>query len=226
MLRAALFDIDGTLFDTERLWAEALALVFEELGCRRRPEELSRAIYGQAWPDAVVTLRRLYPEAMEGLSGIALGNRLCVRFDELFAFAPPIIPGAVDLLRTFHHHGIPCAYVSGSPRSTIQRNLAITHLTDYFRLEACVPSDDVTRGKPFPEGYQLALQRLHIAPEEALVLEDSRVGATAALAAGITRTYVCPPPGAPQQDYPADARRVSAWLDVLKAEGLTLWEGQ
>ena len=56
-ITCALFDIDGTLFDTERLWAEALSLVFEDLGCRQSPRRLTELTYGLAWPDADAALR-------------------------------------------------------------------------------------------------------------------------------------------------------------------------
>ena len=81
----ALFDIDGTLFDSERVWAEALALAMEELGERQRPERLMALIYGMAWPDAWRTLRDAFPEALGGLSAFALGQMMVKRFDTLFA---------------------------------------------------------------------------------------------------------------------------------------------
>ena len=121
--RVALFDVDGTLFDTERLWAEALALVFEELGCRQAARRLMALTYGLAWPDAYAALRTAFPEVLRGISSGALGHRLCVRFDALFALAPPVIEGAVALVRRLHGLGVRCGYVSGSPRATSGRNL-------------------------------------------------------------------------------------------------------
>ena len=214
-ITCALFDIDGTLFDTERLWAEALSLVFEDLGCRQSPRRLTELTYGLAWPDADAALRQAFPEVLAGLSPNALGHRLCVRFDELFALAPPVIAPAVELLRALRQAGVRCAYVSGSPRRTIARNLRLCGLEGLLDEACSVPSDDAPRGKPFPDGYQLALARCGVKPEQAVAFEDSRVGSTAALAAGL-RCYICPPPSAPPQDYPAQALRLNSWTDFLE----------
>lgn len=215
--KAAFFDIDGTLFDTERLWAEALALVFEEeLHTRRNARELSEITYGLAWPDACAALRNAFPGLLGGWSDARLGHRLCVRFDELFALAPPLIPTAADLLRRLRAAGVPCAYVSGSPRATIERNLARCGLETLLDLARSVPSDDMPRGKPFPDGYLLALRRMGVEAADAVAFEDSRVGAIAALAAELGRVYVCPPPGAPEQRYPAGIRRIASWDELFR----------
>ena len=207
----ALFDVDGTLFDSERLWAEALALTLEPLGARARPAALSALIYGKAWPDAFLALRARFPEALDGLSAGALGRALCQGFARLFAAAPPIIPGAVALLRRLRAAGVPCAYVSGSPRATIAQDLRAAGIAPLLDEARSVPSDDVAHGKPDPEGYRLAAARFGADPARAVAFEDSGVGARAALAAGIGRVYVCPPPSAPPQDYPPGALRLPSW---------------
>ena len=90
-------------------------------------------------------------------------------------------------------------------------NLAAAGLGGLLDEARSVPSDDVSRGKPDPEGYRLAAERFGVDPARAVAFEDSRVGAQAALAAGVGRVYVCPPPSAPPQDYPAAAIRLPAW---------------
>ncbi|MEG1788732.1 MAG: HAD family phosphatase [Kiritimatiellia bacterium] len=212
--KVALFDMDGTLVDSERVWSEALSLVFEELGETQTARRLMDVTYGLAWPDAYAALREHFPKAVYGYSQQRLGHALCVKFDALFAVAPPAIPSAIALLRRCRAAGIRCGIVSGSPRATIEANLRALNLTESFDLVRTVPSDDMPRGKPFPDGYLLALKRFGISASEAVAFEDSRVGSTSAVAAGI-RTYVCPPPSsAPRQDYPAMACRVTSWDEI------------
>lgn len=212
--KVALFDVDGTLFDTERLWAEALSLVFETLGNRQSPQRLMHLTYGMAWPDAYAALATAFPETLAGFSAQRLGHQLCLQFDKLFQLAPPVIESSVALLRRLHHAGVKCAYVSGSPRQTITTNLARCGLTGLLDETCSVPSDDVRMGKPFPEGYLLALKRCGVAPSEAVAFEDSKVGSTAALSAEI-QTYVCPPPSAPEQSYPNGVIRVQSWAELF-----------
>lgn len=215
--KLALFDVDGTLFDSERLWAEALSLVFEELGNRQSATTLTHITYGLAWHDAYRALCKHFPETAGSLSVTELGRRLCVAFDTLFTLDPPVIASSADLLRALHGAGVQCGYVSGSPRATIELNLRRCKLEPFLDLSRSVPSDDMPRGKPFPDGYLLALERFGAKAEDAVAFEDSRVGSIAALAAGIQQTYVCPPPSAPPQSYPAGVLRVQTWADVFPA---------
>lgn len=212
--KVALFDMDGTLVDSERLWSEALARLFEDYGEVQTARRLMDVTYGLAWPDAYAALRAHFPQVMRGFTERALGDALCAKFGELFREAPPAIPSAVRLLKRIRARGIPCGIVSGSPRGTILNNLETLGLTADFDLARSVPSDDMPRGKPFPDGYRLALKRFGIRPHEAVAFEDSRIGSASAAAAGIP-VYVCPPPSsAPRQDYPAAARRVTSWDDI------------
>ncbi len=212
--KVALFDMDGTLVDTEPLWSKALARLFEERGEILPYQTLMHVTYGLAWDDAYAALRTHFPHLLRGETQSTLGAALCTVFNRLFHEAPPAIPSALRLLQRFRAAKIPCGIVSGSPRATILSNLEALGLTDAFDLACSVPSDDMPRGKPHPDGYLLALRRFGVSAQEAVALEDSRVGSTAATAAGIP-TYVCPPPSAiPRQDYPTAAHRLQSWDEL------------
>ncbi len=179
MLRAVLFDLDGTLADTERQNAEAVARVLERAG-RPLSDEERAFVIGHGWHE-------IYHHLVNN-GGVKLG------YEELMHAAGKervriveeegldVLPGAVDTVRrlTARH---PSAVVSGSSRDEVE---AVLRALD---LLGCFPwflgAEDTARGKPFPDGYLLAATRLEIAPAECLVLEDSTAGIRAARAAGM-----------------------------------------
>jgi HAD superfamily hydrolase (TIGR01509 family) len=180
MFRAILFDLDGTLVDTERESAEAMA----------------RALAGHG-----VVVDQSDRDYIIGRSWVAIHERLAERYaalrwsrDELIAataaaregvFAElgvTVLPGAREMVARFAH--LPRALVTGSSRVEAAQALAALGLTGAF--DPVIAAEDVARSKPHPDGYLAAARSLGVDPAECLVIEDSTAGIAAGLAAGCT----------------------------------------
>ena len=184
-VRGLLFDLDGTLVDTESHTdraIETVAALHGVSGFSLPPAETR----GRTWPDVAVAVRER--------AGISAGHDVLVRqlleyWDLATANVRPI-PGAPEALRAAAASGLPIAVVSSSPLAVILRLIDGLGVTDVIALDACVGGDGVTRGKPDPEGYLKAAAHLGIAPHEALVCEDSKAGLLAAQAAGMRSLFI------------------------------------
>jgi HAD superfamily hydrolase (TIGR01509 family) len=95
---------------------------------------------------------------------------------------PPIVAGAVDLIRSLHAAGVALALGSSGPRDNIDLVLGAMRVTE--AMSVIVSADNVTRGKPDPQVFQLAAQRLGLTPDRCIVIEDAPAGVQAAKAAG------------------------------------------
>lgn len=178
MFQAILFDSDGVLIDSERLFFEATRDAFESAG-----SFISR---GQ-WATWYLSEGKRSRE-IAGLVGIPSSrlDEIIARRDKLFwdqiDRGAPLLPGVAETLD--HLDGqFRLAVVTGASRKHYDRVHASTNLRDYF--EVMVTKDECEHVKPHPEAYLTALHKLSLKPCECLAVEDSPRGATAALKAGI-----------------------------------------
>ncbi len=172
---ALLFDLDGTLIDTESLALTSGMLAFAEVGCPV-PIEFLHALVGTDQPTATGIIRARHP-ALD----IAMLNRLWDQgFQARINLGLALKPGVSALLAEVLH--LPRALVTSSGRDAAHHKLGIAGLSKAFA--EVVTLDDVTRPKPAPEAYLLAAHRLGVSPARCLVFEDSETGAEAAHRAG------------------------------------------
>ena len=176
---AVVFDMDGTLLDTETLYKEVLFLVVRELG-HEMTEEFHRDMIGYPRERNRAALRQRYGAdfPLE-----AYAERCRAGMAERCRAGVPLKPGAQELLDRLRTIGMPAAVATSSHREDAVRHLQGAGLLD--RFETVVSRDDVTQGKPHPETFLLAAERLGADPRHCLAIEDSHNGIRAAHAAGM-----------------------------------------
>lgn len=183
-VRALVFDMDGLLVDSEPLADQAMVEFLGRHGIRAR-EEYAPQLLGRRLPDAVALFVEWY-----GLSGDLAD--LITEFDALRTATIignlKLIPGAGEIIAFGRKAGLRLALATSNRRHQAAISLAETGLTDRFDTE--VTGDDVARGKPFPDIFLLAAERLGVRPGQCVVLEDAPAGVMAARAAGMRSIFV------------------------------------
>lgn len=174
-LRAVLFDMDGTLVDTERAWVE----VVEQIAARHGYALVGAgrtAVYGRSVED---TARMLHEPL--GIQQGALATELGDGFATRLADGAEPRPGALRLLSALRRDRVPTALVSASPRAVVDRVAA--SLADH-RFDAVYGAEDTARTKPAPDPYLAAAAALGADPSRCVAVEDTVTGVTSAEAAG------------------------------------------
>lgn len=179
MLNALLFDLDGTLTDTDALHLLALQqLLLEEHGRVFTKAEFQAHVSGQANANLC---RYLFPDRSVA-EHQAFAERKEVRFRELSPQLTPMV-GLLRLLDFAQAHTIAMAVVTNAPRANANHMLEALGLDE--RFEQVVVAEELPRAKPDPLPYLTGLERLDASAEATLAFEDSIPGLTAAVKAGI-----------------------------------------
>jgi HAD superfamily hydrolase (TIGR01509 family) len=215
-LQAVLFDMDGTLTDSERLWTIALDRVAEFHG-GALSAAAREAMVGQ---DMWATIDLMHRELGIDIEPAATAKLLTDHTRDIFREGLPFKDGASALLAAVKASGLRTALVTATYRELV--TIALDTLGQN-NFDVIVCGDEVTRNKPDPEPYQRALELLDLPADAALVIEDSVTGSRSAATAGIgvlvvpSETPVPPAPGLAFADTlvgvdVADLRRVHAAL--------------
>lgn len=198
---AVIFDCDGVLVDSEPITNRVLADMLGELGLAFTVEQTMRTFMGKSLRDELAII--------EGLAGRALPPdwyaSFVVRRDAALAHEVRAVAGVAGLLDALHAAALPVAVASGADRAKMRLTLGTTGLLDRFetpgaraiahapgRAAAPLPgsvlfgADLVERAKPAPDVYLLAARTLGVKPARCAVVEDTAVGTTAGVAAGMT----------------------------------------
>lgn len=171
--------MDGLLVDTEPTWTIAEVELAARLG-GTWSDELKAQIVGTRLEVAVPTILRWYDVPDTAQEVDRASSWLLARMVELFAGEIRVQPGAAELLAALATAEIPVALVSSSYRVLVDAVLA--HGVGPFRVT--IAGDEVVRGKPDPEPYLAACERLQVDPDRCVVLEDSPAGVASGMAAG------------------------------------------
>lgn len=177
-IRAVAFDLDGLMFNTEHIYDE----IGDEL-LRRRGKlmtaELKRAMIGRRPQESLGVMKEMH-ELLDSIEELIVESQALFFKVAEGRLAP--MPGLHDLLDLVEELQLPKAVATSSGIQYVQRVVGPFGLLP--RFSTILTAEDVTQGKPHPEIYLKAAQRLGVQPSEMLVLEDSQNGTNAAAAAG------------------------------------------
>lgn len=179
-IKAALFDLDGTLVDSMWMWK---AIDIEYLGRYQieLPEDLGQCIEGMSFTETALYMKERFqiPEDVEEMK--AAWNEMAY---EKYAFEVPLKAGAYDFLKQLKERGIHLAIATSNSRKLAETVLRSHQILDWF--DVIVTGCEVKAGKPSPDVYLTAAQFLKVKPEECLVFEDVPQGIIAGKRAGMT----------------------------------------
>lgn len=175
-----IFDMDGLIFDSERLFMNKRAGVLEKYGYVHRESDYVKTL-GVSGDELRYLMAEIYGDAYPF---DAVNRESRALFDAHVAkYGLPIKPGIVDLLKWLKAHAIPCCVATATARIHSEKYLKDAGLLPYF--DFIVTGDEVAHSKPDPEIFLTCCTKKAVAPQNALVLEDSENGILAADAGGI-----------------------------------------
>lgn len=181
---AVIFDMDGLLFDSERLYAQAILTAAAEVGCPMSHDIFLQLVGRSHEVNHAFLLSHYGPDYPLQTLMTTWGRH----FRELAKSGLPLKPGAVELLDLLDDLSLPRAIATSSTHATVQANLLVHSLTD--RFHGVVARGDYANGKPAPDPFLKAAERLGVAPALCLALEDSHNGVRSASAAGMMAIMV------------------------------------
>ena len=180
--RAYLFDCDGTIVNSMPLHYRAWKRIFEEQGCEF--SEATHYTLGGMPTEEIVAMLNTQQGLKMNPAEVALQK------EEYYYEIMHQLEAVPEVLQEIHrmHGEIPFAVVSGGGRDVVSASLQALGILDRFSALVC--AEDYTNGKPHPEPFLTAAERLGVAPEDCLVFEDTDMGIQAATAAGMASVKV------------------------------------
>jgi beta-phosphoglucomutase family hydrolase len=182
---AYLFDCDGTIVDSMPLHYIAWKKILAEWNCDL-DEHHFYSLGGTPISEIVSLLNKQHNLSMPI-------EAVCTRKEALYYELLPQLKAIPEVLEHIHgrHGQIPFAVVSGGTREAVTASLTTLEILDRFDTLVC--AEDYKNGKPHPEAFLLAAERLNVTPANCLVFEDTDLGIQAATAAGMPSVKIPPP---------------------------------
>ncbi len=205
-MRALIFDFDGLIIDTERVMAEAVIEALAGFGATVSFADFGH-LFGSTENDR--EWEQLLGEWRIPLTAAELDALIWPAYKDT-TLSLPLKPGVIDILRAAADADWRIGLATGHSAPSLTDHLRRLEIASHF--DAIVTAAEVTRGKPAPDIFLAAAERLGVAPEDCVALEDSPHGVAAGLAAGMT-VIACPSAVTAHCEFPAGVQRVTTLED-------------
>ena len=177
--KLVIFDVDGTLLDTEARWKEAWGAIGNQYNAPELGMDLFYKLIGKSGKEELLFIENYLTERNLPISILSEATAYCL---QLLNEHIDVKPGVFEFLNHLKSLKIPMGVATATNRDATIERLTRCGLIDYFDYILC--GDQVTKRKPHPETYLKVLDYFNINPKDTLVLEDSLVGVEAAYRAG------------------------------------------
>jgi HAD superfamily hydrolase (TIGR01509 family) len=211
VIEAVVFDMDGVIVDSEHLWDEVRLQLTRDWGGTWR-DDAQQAMMGMS---STEWSRYMRDALAIDRSPAEINDEVVARMRKRYEQGLPLLPGAVAAVRRLHE-AFRLAIASSANRPLIDAVLQIAEIATLF--DVTVSSEEVPRGKPFPDVYIETARRLGVPPAQSVAIEDSSNGLRAAHAAGMRVLALPNPHFPPAADALALAEVTLDSLDDLTAE--------
>lgn len=192
MKKGAIFDMDGTLFDSEKIYQSAWLATAKDFG-KDRGEELVKEVSGSSEANCRKMIHEFYPDVdVDKFFKQVVATAVKVFEND----GVEMMKGVTEILTYFNEHGVKMAIASSSSIEVISRNIERADIKKYF--SAVVSGESVEHGKPAPDIFLKAAEKINVPASDCYVFEDSFNGIRGAYAAG------CVPVMIPDTVQPTD----------------------
>ena len=182
-IKAVIFDMDGTLVESEHIWSEAKQSIARDAGINIAEDGLNKYI-GRGLNDFIDEVLTSMHESHCAEMNRKIQKRVLVDYGSNIS----VIDGAIEILNAFSLAGVRLAICSSGPLQAIESSLRALRATE--SIEVIVSGDTLTCGKPNPLPYLLTLKRLCLDAKHTIVFEDTGAGLVSATTAGISTVVV------------------------------------
>ncbi len=184
-IKAVLFDMDGVIFDTERVYLEHWTMVFEKYGYKMT-KEVYASVMGTGRKNVMKRFLEVYGKDLPILQMYKEKDELLVR--AVKEGQVPMKPGVKEILNFLKENKFKIALATSAKRDRMMMQLKMGKIENEFGGIVC--GDDITNSKPDPEIFLKAAEKLSVNPENCAVVEDSTAGIKAAHNAGMIGLHV------------------------------------